>query len=48
LRLLGRLSQIIKNRLDEEARRDGNSGLIDRKLRRQIEEKKQAHGLRMG
>ena len=48
LRLLGRLSQIIKNRLDEEARRDGSVGLIDRKLRRQIEEKKQAHGLRMG
>jgi hypothetical protein len=48
LRLLGRLSQIMKNRLDDEARRDGSAGLIDRKLRREIEEKKQAHGLRMG
>ena len=48
LRLLGHLARIIKNRFDEEARRDGNDGLIDRKLRRQIEDKKQAHGLRMG
>jgi TPR repeat protein len=47
LRLLGRLNQIMKNRLDEEARRDGSTGLIDRKLRREIEEKKQAHGLKM-
>jgi TPR repeat protein len=46
LRLLGRLSQIMKNRLDEETRRDGSVGLIDRKIRRQIEEKKQAHGMR--
>jgi len=48
LRLLEHLAQIMKNRLDEEARRDGSVGLIDRKLRRQIEEKKQAHGLKMG
>ena len=48
LRLIGHLGRIIKSRLDEEARRDGNSGLIEKKLRQQIEEKKQAHGLRMG
>jgi TPR repeat protein len=48
LRLLGRLSQIMKNRLDEETRRDGAVVLIDWKLRREIEEKKQAHVLRMG
>jgi hypothetical protein len=36
----------MKNRLDEEERRDGSVGLIDRKLRREIEGKKQAHGLR--
>jgi TPR repeat protein len=48
LRLLGRLSQIMKNRLDEESRRDGSVGLIDRKLRREIESKREAHGLRMG
>ena len=48
LRLLGHLARLMKNRLDEEARRDGSVGLIDRKLRRQIEEKKQAHGLRLG
>lgn len=47
LRLLGHLARIMKNRLDEEARRDGNSGIIEKKQRQQIEEKKQAHGLRM-
>ncbi len=47
LRLLGHLARIMKNRLDEEARRDGNSGIIEKKLRQQIEEKKQAHGLKM-
>jgi hypothetical protein len=36
----------MKNRLDEEERRDGSVGLIDRKLRREIEIKKEAHGLR--
>ena len=45
--LLGRLSQLIKNRLDEEARRDGSIGLIDKKLHREIELKRKAHGLRM-
>jgi TPR repeat protein len=47
LRLLGHLARIMKNRLDEEARRDGNSGVIEKKLRQKIEEKKQAHGLKM-
>jgi len=47
MRLLGYLARLVKNRLDEENRRDGEEGLVDRKLRRQIEEKKQAHGLRM-
>lgn len=47
LRLIGHLTRLIKNRLDEEARQDGNTGLIEKKLRRQIEEKKQAHGLKM-
>jgi hypothetical protein len=48
MRLLGHLARIMKNRLDEEDRRDGDRGIIDKKLRRQIEEKKQAHGLRIG
>jgi hypothetical protein len=47
LRLLGHLARLMKNRLDEENRRDGNSGIIEKKLRQQIEEKKQAHGLKM-
>jgi TPR repeat protein len=48
MRLLGHLGRIMKNRLDEEDRRDGDRGIIEKKLRREIEEKKQAHGLRMG
>ncbi len=44
LRLLSQISRIIQNRLDEE--RKGKANSIDRKLRRKIEEKKQAHGLR--
>lgn len=44
LRLLGQISRIIQNRLEDERRRKQIS--IDRKLRRKIEEKKQAHGLR--
>ena len=44
LRLLGQISRIIQNRLEDEHR--GKQILIDRKLRRKIEEKKQAHGLR--
>ena len=44
LHLLGQISRIIQNRLEDERR--GKQILIDRKLRRKIEEKKQAHGLR--
>lgn len=46
LRLLGQISRIIQNRLEDERR--GKQILIDRKLRRKIEEKKQAHGLKQG
>ena len=46
LRLLQHLSRIIQNRLEDERRSKG-SAIIDRKLRRQIEEKKQAHGLKL-
>ena len=44
LRLLSQISHIIQNRLEDERR--GKQVSIDRKLRRKIEEKKQAHGLR--
>lgn len=43
LRLFGQISRIIQNRLEDE--RGGKQISIDRKLRRKIEEKKQAHGL---
>lgn len=43
LRLLGQISRIIQNRLEDDRR--GKQILIDRKLRRKIAEKKQAHGL---
>lgn len=46
LRLLGQISRIIQNRLDDERR--GKQILIDRKLKRKIDEKKQAHGLKQG
>lgn len=46
LRLLGQISRIIQNRLGDK--RKGKRILIDRKLRRKIEEKKQAHGLKQG
>ena len=46
IRLLHHLSRVIQNQLDE-GKRD-NSGAIDRKLRRKIDEKKQAHGLKQG
>lgn len=46
LRLLGQISRIIQNRLDND--RKGKQHSIDRKLRRKIEEKKQAHGLQQG
>lgn len=45
-RLLGQISRIIQNRLEDE--RKGKQHSVDRKLRRKIEEKKQAHGLHQG
>ena len=44
LRLLGHMARIIQNRLEDERKNREHS--IDRKLRRKIEEKKQAHGLK--
>ncbi len=46
LRLLQHLGRLIQNRLENE--RKGRAGAIDRKLRRRIDEKKQAQGLRQG
>lgn len=46
LRLLHHISRIIQNRIADE--RKGKEGWIDRKLKRKIDEKKQAHGLRQG
>lgn len=45
LRLLGQISRIIQNRLEDE--RKGKQHSIDRKLRRKIEEKKQAQRLKL-
>lgn len=45
LRLLRYLATMINNRIDD---RDDKSIKVDKKLRRKIEEKKQAHGLRQG
>lgn len=36
----------MQNRLDDEKK--GKAGGIDRKLKRRIDEKKQAHGLKQG
>ena len=44
LRLLGQISRMLQNRLDEE--RKGKAISIDRKLKRKTNEKKQAHGLK--
>lgn len=44
LRLLGNLARLIQNRLEDERR--GKGSAIDRKLKRKIDEKKQAHGLK--
>lgn len=44
LRLLGQISRMLQNRLDEE--RKGKANSIDRKLKRKTNEKKQAHGLK--
>ena len=46
LRLLGHMARVIQSRLEDERKSRENS--IDRKLRRKIEEKKQAQGLRQG
>ena len=46
IRLLHHLSRMIQNRLEDERR--GKGIAIDRKLKRKIDEKKQAHGLRPG
>lgn len=46
LRLLQHLARIIQNRIEDE-RKSGKGG-IDRKLKRKIDEKKQAHGLKQG
>lgn len=44
LRLLGHMARVIQNRLEDERR--SRQGSIDRKLRRKIEAKKQAQGLK--
>lgn len=46
VRLLHHLSRMIQNQLDDEKK--GKAGAIDRKLKRKIDEKKQAHGLKQG
>lgn len=46
LRLLGQISRMLQNRLDEE--RKGKANSIDRKLKRKIDEKKQVQGLKQG
>ena len=44
IRLLHHLARLIQNRLEDE--RKDKIGGIDRKLKRKIDEKKQAHGIR--
>ena len=44
IRLLNHISRIIQNHLEDEQK--DKAGAIDRKLRRKIDEKKQAHGLK--
>lgn len=46
LRLLKHISHAIQSRLEDE--RNGRAGSIDRKLKRKIDEKKEAHGLKQG
>lgn len=46
IRLLQHLSRLIQNQLDDEKK--GKTGGVDRKLKRKIDEKKQAHGLKQG
>lgn len=46
LRLLGQISRMIQHRLEDEHK--GKGAAVDRKLKRIIDEKKQAHGLKQG
>ncbi len=46
IQLLHHLSRMIQNQLDDEKK--GKAGAIDWKLKRKIDEKKQAHGLKQG
>ncbi len=46
IRLLNHISRMIQDRIEDERR--GKDGAIDRKLKRKIDEKKQAHGLKQG
>lgn len=46
IRLLGQISRIIQNHFEDECR--GKLVSIDRKFKRKIDEKKQAHGLKQG
>lgn len=46
LRILGYLSRMLQKRLEDERKEKGSA--VDRKLKRIIDEKKQAHGLRQG
>lgn len=46
IRLLHHISRMLQDRLEDE--RKGKAGAIDRKLKRKIDEKKQAHGLKQG
>lgn len=46
IRLLHHLGRMIQNQLDDEKK--GKAGGIDRKLKRKIDEKKEAHGLKQG
>lgn len=45
LRLLGQISHVLQNRLEDE--RKGKAGTIDRKLRKKIQEKMELHGQKM-
>ena len=46
IRLLHHLARMLQNQLEDE--RKEKAGAIDRKLKRKIDQKKQAHGLRQG
>ena len=46
VRLLSQLARIFENRLRRNE--DGQRAVIEKKLRQKIEEKKQAHGMKMG